>query len=324
MRLDKKEQKPDRLLEIFLLAMKGEQLSVQELSQRYKVSSRSVTRDINVIKSFLAEHRDMIGNAELVYSSVTHTYRLKYDSFLTNQELLGIAKVLIGSRAFRTEALVEIMAKLKEHTSPDDRDKLEHLIRKEVYHYSPVHSDCEDVLENLWRITDYIEQKRYISIDYYKMDRTRSSYRLKPMAVMFTEYYFYLIAYKDSDDTPHYFRLDRIVEITAHREYFEADKDTMIDEGLIRHHSQFMFPGKVRRIRFSFSGPSVQAILDRIPSARITERKNGKYIVEAEVIGDGIKIFLLSQGSWVEVLSPKVFREEMKEEIRKLWIQYQD
>lgn len=50
MRLEKKEQKPDRLLEIFLLAMKGEQLSVQELSQRYIVSSRSVTRDINVIK----------------------------------------------------------------------------------------------------------------------------------------------------------------------------------------------------------------------------------------------------------------------------------
>jgi len=323
--LGNKEQKADRLLEIFLLAMKGEQLSVAELSKRYQVSTRSITRDINEIKSFLAEHRDTVGSTEMKYSSVTHTYRLELDSFLTNKELLGISKVLIGSRAFGTEALVAIMAKLKAHTSPDDREKLEHLIRKEIYHYSPVHADCEDVLENLWRITDYIEQKRYISIDYYKMDRTRSTYRLKPMAVLFTEYYFYMIAFKDTeDDTPYYFRLDRIVEITAHREYFEIEKDALVDEGLIRQHSQYMFPGKARRIRFSFSGPSVQAVLDKIPSAKIIAMEDGKYILEAEVFGEGVKMFLLSQGAWVEVLSPKEFREEIIIEVGKMAGNYLD
>ncbi|MCR4610610.1 MAG: WYL domain-containing protein [Lachnospiraceae bacterium] len=317
--MEKREHKADRLLEIFLLAMKGERLSVKELSQRFQCSTRSITRDINEIKSFLAEHRDTIGHVELVYSSVSHRYQLEIESFLTNKELLGIAKVLIGSRAFSTQVLVEVMEKLKQYTSPNDREKLEHLIRKEIYHYAPVHADCEDVLEYLWKITDYIEQKRFVTIDYYKMDRTRVSYRIKPMAIMFTEYYFYLIAYKDNDDgIPYHFRLDRIIRITAHRDYFEYDRRELVDEGIIRNESQFMFPGKARHVRFSFSGPSVQAVLDRMPTAKIVERKDGKYIIDAEVFGDGLKMFLLSQGSWVEVLSPQEFREEMAEEIERM------
>lgn len=306
-------------MEIFLLALKGEALSVKNLSERYNISSRSVTRSIGEIKNFLAEHRELVGNAELEYSSVTHAYQLRMDSFLTNRELLGVAKVLLGSRAFDSENLVGILAKLKDHTNPSDREKLDNLMRKEIYHYSPVHTDTDDLLDVLWKISDYIEQKRYISISYYKMDRTRSSYKLKPMSIMFSEYYFYLIAYKDDgDDTPYYFRLDRIVEMTAHREFFNVERDQLVDEGLIRFHSQYMFAGKSRRITFSFSGPSLQAILDRIPTAKIMERRDGKYILEAEIFGMGIKMFLLSQGSWVEVLSPQEFREEMRIEVEKM------
>ena len=315
--MDYKDQKSDRVLEIFFLAMKGEQLSVKELSEKYNVSTRSITRDIGEIKAFLADHRDIIGNAELEYSSISHRYTLKIESFLTNKELLGIAKILIGARALSTETLVEVMEKLKQHTSPDDREKIEHLIRKEIYHYSPVHSDCEDILDNLWNITDYIEQKRYITIDYYRMDRQRSIHKVRPMAVIFTEYYYYLIAYMDNDKIYH-FRLDRIVKITAHREYFEINTDNKVDEGDIRNNSQYMFQGKQRHVRLSFSGPSVQAVLDRIPTAKIVDRRDGKYIIDIEAIGEGVKMFLLSQGSWVEVLSPSDFREEMIEEIDKM------
>ncbi len=319
-----KELKSDRLLEMFFWALKGEELSVKELSERYGVSTRSITRNIGDIKVFLAEHRDIIGDAEMKYSTATHRYRLNIDSFLTNRELLGIAKILIGSRALKNDTLVEIIAKLKQHTSPDDREKMENLIRKEIYHYSPVYADCEDLLDNLWRITDCIENKRCITIGYYRMDRKKSSYKLKPVSVMFSEYYFYLIAYKYEDEsTPCYFRLDRIVEITMHRENFHLERQQTIDEGMIRYKSQFMFPGKTRHVRFSFCGPSVQAVLDRIPTARIVERKEGKYILDAEVFGDGLKMYLLSQGAWVEVLAPHEFREEMKEEVQRMQGMYE-
>lgn len=80
-----------------------------------------------------------------------------------------------------------------------------------------------------------------------------------------------------------------------------------------------MFPGETVKIRFDFSGLSLQAILDRLPTAKVVERNGNTSIIEAEVNhGHGIIMFLLSQGSWVKVLSPQSLVDEMKEAISKM------
>lgn len=315
-----KEYKSERVLDLFFRALKGEALSAKELSVEFGISTRSVTRDINDLKCFLADRSDILGNAELIYSSSNHCYTLYMDNLLSNKELLTVAKILIGSRALSKEELLEIMSKLKAHTSSSDKSRLENLINKELNHYSEIGFDCKSVIENVWSLTSHIQQKRAISIEYYKMNRNCKKYKLMPVSIMFSEYYFYLIAYKydDETNTPHYFRIDRIINITAHRENFTLNRLQAFDEGLLRKRSQFMWPGPLRKIRFEFSGPSLQAILDRLPTAKVVERKNGSYIMEAEIYGDGIKMFLLSQGSWVKVLAPSEFVEEMKEEIEKM------
>ena len=280
--------KLDRVMELFLRAMKGEALSVQQLAYEYNVSTRSITRDINSLKNFLAEHMDILGYAELEYSSTNHCYTLKMDNFLSNKELLAI-------------------------------------ISKEIYHYSEIGSDCYSVIDNLWKLAGCIENKSIISISYYKMSRDLVTRRIKPVSIMFCEYYFYLIGYMCEGSNPNmpiYYRIDRITDITVHRDKYVLTKEQNVDEGMLRRKSQFMWPGPSRRIRFEFTGPSVQAVLDRIPTAKVVERQNGRSIIEAEVFGSGIKMFLLSQGSWVKVLAPAEFVQEMKEEIDKLRCMY--
>ena len=316
-----KEIKLDRVMELFFRAMKGESLSAQSLADDYNVSTRSITRDLNSLKMFLADHRDILGNAELEYSSTNHCYTLKMDNFLSNKELLAITKVLIGSRAFNNPDLLELIKKLKMNTTTGDRSKLEQLIRKEIYHYSETGSDCKSIIDTIWRVTDCIENKNEITISYYKMNRDHVKRRLKPVSIMFTEYYFYLIAYKcDASDpnTPFYFRIDRIADITVHRENFTLTKEQNVDEGELRRKSQFMWPGKSRRIRFEFTGPSAQAILDRIPTAKVIDHIDNKSIIEADVYGDGIKMFLLSQGAWVKVIAPEDLISEIQAEIEKM------
>lgn len=315
-----KEYKSERVLDLFFRALKGEALSAKKLSEEFGISTRSVTRDINDLKCFLADRCDILGNAELIYSSSNHSYTLYMDNLLSNKELLTVAKILIGSRALSREELLEIMSKLKANTSSSDKNRLESLINKELNHYSEIGCDCKSVIENVWSLTSHIQQKRLITIEYYKMNRHLIKYKLMPVSIMFSEYYFYLIAYKYNDETntPHYFRIDRIIDIVAHRENFALGSFQNFDEGLLRKRSQFMWPGPLRKIRFEFSGPSLQAILDRLPTAKVVERKKDRYIIEAEIYGDGIKMFLLSQGAWVKVLAPSEFVEEMKEEIEKM------
>ena len=91
--------KQERLLEIFFRCLRGEGLSIQKLADEYNVSTKSVSRDINDLKAFLVDHRELLGNAELHYSSQDRCYRLHLDEFLTNSELFALTEVMIGARA---------------------------------------------------------------------------------------------------------------------------------------------------------------------------------------------------------------------------------
>jgi predicted DNA-binding transcriptional regulator YafY len=314
-------EKNDRMLEIFMRALRGEAISLNSLADEYGVSTKSISRDISGIKNFLAEHRELMQNAELTYSRKNKSYTLTNDEFLKNKELFAIVKILLGSRALSKDEILTLISKLKKFTTVSDRETLENLIRKEIYHYHEVKSDCTGVIDNLWKLIQAIEDKHTLSITYYKMNRDEVKRKIKPAAVMFSEYYFYLIAYMadDEDYKPKYFRIDRITSVMEHRESFQLDRKHDFDEGDLREKNQFMFPGENIRIRFEFSGLSVQAILDRLPTAKVTEKNGNICTIEAEVnYGRGIIMYLLSQGSWVKVLSPDCLIEDMKAEIEKM------
>ena len=310
--------KQERALEIFFRALRGEDISIQKLADEYEVSTKSISRNINDLKNFFAEHRELVGNTELQYSHQDKCYRLYMDDFLSNKELFALVEVMIGARALSKMELLALTDKLKRFTTTEDRPKLNELIRKELYHYSEVKHDCESIEDTLWQIINCISDRREISIEYYKMDRTWVTHRIRPVSLMFADYYFYLIAFVDDSEElrPTYLRVDRIKHITEHRKKFTLAEAPEFDEGLLRKRSLFMWPGKLRTIRFEFSGPSVQAALDKLPTAKIIERLgSGKYLIEAEVYGDGIKMWLLSQGTWVKVISPQEFVEEMRDEV---------
>jgi len=316
-----KQNKDNRMLEIFFRALRGESISVKKLAEEYKVSTKSISRDISEIQDFLSEHRELMQNAELTYSYKEKAYILNSDEFLKNKELFALVKVVLGCRCFSKEEILTLIAKLKKFTTIHDKKQFENLIRKEIYHYHEVKSDCPSVINNVWKIVQAIEEKRTITIAYYKMNRDEVKHKIKPASIMFSEYYFYLIAY-DADDTgykPIYFRIDRISSITEHRESFRLEREYDFDEGDLREKNQFMFPGETVKIRFEFSGLSLQAILDRLPTAKVVDKNGKASIIEAEVNhGRGIIMYLLSQGSWVKVLSPQSLVDEMKEEIEKM------
>ena len=313
--------KMDRTLEIFFRGLRGEDLSVQRLANEYGVSTKSITRSINDLKAFLADHRELVGQTELQYSYQDKCYRLHMEEFLSNKELFALLEVLIGARAFSKLELLTLTDKLKRFTTPEDRSKLSELIRKELYHYSEVKHDCESVQERLWQLVNCINERHEITIDYYRMDRRWVTHRLCPASIMFTDYYFYLIAFKTGDpEKPAYFRVDRIKELTIHRKHFTAEEAPKFDEGWLRDRSLFMWPGPLRTIRFEFTGPSIQAVLDKLPIAKIIDRTTTpdgktKYLIEAETYGDGIKMWLLSQGSWAKVIAPPEFISEISAEI---------
>lgn len=317
--------KQERALDIFFRLLYGEKVSVYQLACEYGVSTKSVTRSLNELKAFLSDRRELVGSMDLQYSHRDKCYQLICDNFLDNEELFAVVEVMVGSRVLSKKELSRLLDKLKRFVSPQDRSRLNALIGNEMFHYAEVRHDCESVTENLWRLADCIEKKREITVEYYRMDRSCVVHRLYPLSVMFSDYYFYLIALEtdDPERKPKYFRVDRIRSLTVHRDKRFTDKVPEFDEGLLRKRSSLMWPGKLRTIRFEFTGPSLQAVLDKLPTAKVIKTEKNVSLVEAQVYGDGIRMWLLSQGSWVKVVYPQEFVSEMKEEIEKMKNHYE-
>jgi predicted DNA-binding transcriptional regulator YafY len=310
----------ERLLEIFYKAVKGDRLSVKELAEKYNVSTKTISRDLNYLKNFLSNQRELIGNTELEYSYKEKSYKLGLDYFISNKELFAITKIVLGSRSLNKMEVIDIISKLKRLTSTSDRKMLDDIIRKEMLHYKEVKHDCKNVIDNLYQLIIVIDNRNEITIEYSRMDRKSIARRIKPIAILFSEYYFYLIAFHVDGEffQPIYYRVDRITNIISHKKKFSIEDSYNVDEGEIKNKVQFMFPGKLQKVRFEFSGPSVQAVLDRLPTAKIIESFGRTYLIEVEVFGDGIKMYLLSQGSWVKVISPLELVDIMRDEVKKL------
>ena len=79
-----------------------------------------------------------------------------------------------------------------------------------------------------------------------------------------------------------------------------------------------MYGGELLRIKFAFWGSSLEAILDRLPTARIIGQDGNKTILEAEVYGEGIKMWFLSQAQHLEVLKQEQFRQDIKRTIGEM------
>ena len=63
-----------------------------------------------------------------------------------------------------------------------------------------------------------------------------------------------------------------------------------------------MYGGKLRKVKFEYNGYAVEAVLDRLPTAKILLEEDGKYVISAEVFGDGIDMWLRSQGDNVRIV----------------------
>lgn len=70
----------------------------------------------------------------------------------------------------------------------------------------------------------------------------------------------------------------------------------------MRKRIQFMYGGQLKRIRFEYTGPSVEAVLDRLPTAKIERKTEAGWIITAEVFGKGIEMWMKSQGEKVKPL----------------------
>lgn len=285
---------------------RGDVINKKRFAEEFGVSEKSVQRDIDDLRAYLSESFDDGGNTTIEYDYIANGYKLiKCDrEFLTNEEIFAIAKVLLESRGFNKQELNGLLDKLILRATPAARAGIKELIMNERFYYIPPRHG-KPLIDLLWQINGYILVKDIIEFDYIRKDGVASHRTVKPLSVMFSDYYFYLIAWMadDSKDFPTVFRIDRMTNVKTTGEKYRIPYRDRFEEGKFREKVQFMYSGPLKTIKFEFTGQSIEAILDRIPGAEILEQSDGKYVLKAECYGDGILMWLRTQGENVKILN---------------------
>ena len=305
MEIDFKENKGFRLLQLYERLSRGEVVCKAELAQKFAVTDKTIQRDIEELRSYLAETRTDEGEASIVYERSRGGYLLTHaaSEWLTNEDVLAVCKILLESRAFCKEELDALLKKLLRQTAPQDRAQVRKLILSEQHYYVPLRHG-KKLLSAIWELSQHMTAQHTIRISYCRQDGTERVHEVNPVAIMFSEYYFYLIAYlaDGRKEFPTIFRIDRIARFAPTGASFRVVHRTKFSDGEFRKRIQFMYAGELRRVTFDYSGASVEAVLDRLPTARIISQEDGVYRITAEVYGSGIDMWLRSQGDRVQVI----------------------
>lgn len=308
----------DRLLAMYAQLAEGKPLYKAREAVKYNCSLRSIQRDIEDLRSFFADRSETTGVVqELIYDRKLNAYRLvpPLRNLLTNEETFAVLKVLLESRSLTKVELFPILEKLISCcVPPDNRRQVTDLIANEKYHYvEPRHK--KEILEKMWNLSAAIRAHKEIKITYMRQSGDDVSRVLKPVGIMFSEFYFYLVGFIDkenqleqikfeveNDPFPTIYRIDRIKEYAVTDRHFNVPYQNRFEEGEFRKRVQFMYGGKLQKIKFWYKGPSVEAVLDRLPTAKILQHDGNGYLISAEVFGKGINMWLRSQGDMVEMV----------------------
>lgn len=329
-----------RTLEIYTRLCEGKVINKTEEAERYHVDERSIQRDITDIRSFLADRAANDGNddRDIVFDKEKKGYVIEGEagSLMTNSEILAVSKILLASRTFTKKEISGILDKLIAGCVPlKNMQMVSDLIRNEKYHYVEPHHKSK-ITDKLWELGEDIENKEVLCITYKiqaSSDGGVTRYVI-PIAVLFSEYYFYLNAFileknekgnfEKKYEYPAIFRIDRIKDFKGTGESFSLPYSNRFEEGEFRKRIQFMYAGLLMRIRLRIASYSVEAVLDRLPTANIVKEEDEKTVIEAEVYGKGILMWIMSQGKNLEVLSPESLRHDVKSLLNDMMALYQD
>ena len=226
-----------------------------------------------------------------------------------------MCKILLASRCLTQKEMSEILRKLIKTCIPlEDQKLITELISNEEFHYvEPRHKVI--FVDNMWEIGQAIHDQHYIEIEYEKTKNEKTIIRkVKPAAILFSEYYFYMISFatpelerekfkRVEDSLLVIYRLDKIKNLKVLEERFQVPYAERFEEGEFRKRVQFMQNGPLQKVRFKYNGKSVEEVLDRIPTSRVLQENEDGAIIEAEVFGDGIKMWIRSQGELISEVS---------------------
>ena len=315
--IDKTKQE-QRILEIYQDLLDNKEVNIEVKSEKFGVDKKTIKRDLAAVEEFLDTRYQFE-----IQKSKPNIYKLSRENVgrLTKTEVLAVCNILLNSRAFSKEEMKRMLDKIIEHNlDAEERKQVTTLTGNEMHHYAELSTSKqitpEDFLENMKNIAEAIVKQRKIEIEYKRnADIKNIKRKLCPLAIMFSEMYFYMAAKIEDKEieeklrrnycsSPAIYRLDRISEVRILDEHFHISDKDKFEVGEFKNKSKFMYGGNIRHITFDFTGTNKGMILDQIPNAEELYTKGNTTRFRAAIIGEGPEMWLRLLKDAVKIIPP--------------------
>ncbi len=195
--LQGKDLKFNRILSIYQRLIEGRVLNKQQLALEFGVSEKSIQRDIEHLNIYLGEQTER-ADLMIKYSRKQGGYILENAEqyHLRREDIFAIIKVMLGTRAFNQKEMNDLINMLLKQMDQSNQKMIKELIGNELLNYVPLQHN-EELLTKVWEFSEIIQRRQVIEMSYTREDFITIKRYLQPVGIIFSEYYFYLIAYME-------------------------------------------------------------------------------------------------------------------------------
>lgn len=298
-----------RLIEIIILLMNRHTVTAADLAERFKVSTRTVYRDIEVLSAsgvpiFTSQG---VGGGISIMEDYSINRTLLSDN--DKDSILIALQTLQSTKYPETESVVEKLGSIfKGNTG--DWIKID---------FSPWGADPNSN-NRFSDIKTAILQTKIIEIEYINSHNIRSMRTIEPMQLEFKYQAWYLYGYCMLRKDYRTFRISRIKKVKITDKMFDRNQIHITENTqneIIHRESPYV------HLKLQFTKEALFRLYDDYDVDIIKENGDGTYGIEVNYPDDDWLIgYLLSFGSYVKVLEPDRIKNILNEKILKMQTYY--
>jgi len=296
-------------------------ITISEMEQELKVSSRTIRRDIEALEEAgFPLYNERVNNG--IGWFFVEGYKLPQIQLSTTELMsLYIARRLFSilSETDIGVSLKALISRVESTLSPQTRSFLKSV--EETFFCKPwavYQNNYQPAL--LKDIQRAIQERKKITIDYYSISRDMVETRdIDPLKILYVKGNFYLVAYCHKRKAMRTFNIQRIKAMHICPEHFTFPENFSIEEYI---ESSFgVFKGEKEQVKILFSPDVSRWIKEKEwhPSQKIEEREDGSLVLSMEVEGfEEISSWVLSFGEKAVILEPEELRNTLVKRIEKM------
>ncbi|MDI9482508.1 MAG: YafY family protein [Bacillota bacterium] len=295
--------KINRLLGITILLLNRETVTAKELAERFGVSTRTIYRDIDVLSSAgvpVFTNKGNGGGISLLENySLNKTLISEYES----ESLLLALKTLKAAKYPEIDTILEKIGAVFKHSETD-------WVHIDFSPWESTPNEHNKFIE----IKKAILDRKRISFEYVSSAGEKTSREIEPMKLIFKGQAWYLWGYCVRKNDFRVFRISRIKNVKVTNEIFK--RRNYVDKNQGNETENIRSPVY---LKLKFYPQVLHRLYDDFDDEMIVRNSDGTCTVEVQFPEDEwVYGYLLSFGSYVEILEPQHIRDIIADRAKKL------